>query len=410
MITFEHVGKNYKLFHKNKDFSTLVETLSGLARGLFTKADKDQYEEFWALKDINLRIEEGDRVALIGKNGAGKSTLLKLISRITDPTTGKIKIRGRVASLLEVGTGFHLELTGRENIFLNGAILGMSRKEIVRKFDEIVHFSEMEKFLDTPVKRYSSGMMTRLGFAVAAHLDPDIFIVDEVLAVGDQQFQEKCLNKLNKIGNEGRTIIFVSHNIGSVLSLCTKGFVLEKGQIAHAGPIDTCVNAYLNSFGSQKHLWKGNVGDEHIRFYGAALVNENMNKFLSRRGKISLEIDYEILQPNSRLIVGFGIWNKRNQMLARAHTIDDPLNPHKFQKKGRYTLCFPIDGDSLHEGEYLVKIECFLHNRKVITKEDIALQLSVLTEDVKFECTQMDRHECVSLGHHWQLVSKESHD
>ena len=189
------------------------------------------HEEFWALKDVNFDIQQGDRVGIIGRNGAGKSTLLKILSRITEPTSGRVRIRGRVASLLEVGTGFHPELTGRENIFLNGAILGMSKAEITRKFDEIVAFAEVERFLDTPVKHYSSGMYVRLAFAVAAHLEPEILIVDEVLAVGDAQFQKKCLGKMESAGSEGRTVLFVSHNMVAIKSLCSTGIVLNKGKI-----------------------------------------------------------------------------------------------------------------------------------------------------------------------------------
>ena len=238
VIEAEGLGKKYLIRHETlKGPSTLVETMSAAAgravrrlRGKMTSPSQ-AHEEFWALKGLTFKLEQGDRLGIIGKNGAGKSTLLKVLSRITEPTAGKVKIRGRVSSLLEVGTGFHPELTGRENIFLNGAILGMSSKEIKAKFDEIVHFSEIEKFLDTPVKRFSSGMHARLGFAVAAHLDPDLLIVDEVLAVGDQPFQEKCLKKLGELGQVGRTVLFVSHDIGNVLSLCNKGLWLDQGEL-----------------------------------------------------------------------------------------------------------------------------------------------------------------------------------
>jgi lipopolysaccharide transport system ATP-binding protein len=203
--------------------------------------------EFWALKDVSFEIKQGDRVGIIGRNGAGKSTLLKILSRITEPTNGSIRIKGRVASLLEVGTGFHPELTGRENIYLNGAILGMSKAEIKSKFDEIVAFAEVEKFLDTPVKRYSSGMYVRLAFAVAAHLEPEILVVDEVLAVGDSAFQKKCLGKMEEVGKEGRTVIFVSHNMGVMESLCNQGIYLKSGQINFAGSMKQAISIYLSS-------------------------------------------------------------------------------------------------------------------------------------------------------------------
>lgn len=223
VITAQNLSKRYFLSNESQGgYSTLVETLSNSARNLksylihpfnkFKKGAPKHFEEFWALRDVHLDIQEGDRVGIIGRNGAGKSTLLKILSRIITPSSGIVKIRGRVASLLEVGTGFHQELTGRENIFLNGAILGMKNQEILCKFDEIVAFADIGKFLDMPVKRYSSGMITRLGFAVAAHLDPDVLIVDEVLAVGDAMFQQKCIQKINELGSGGRTIIFVSHD------------------------------------------------------------------------------------------------------------------------------------------------------------------------------------------------------
>ena len=206
----------------------------------------DNIEEFWALKEVDFEIKQGDRVGIIGRNGAGKSTLLKILSRITEPTAGRVKIAGRVASLLEVGTGFHPELTGRENIFLNGAILGMSRADIKKKFDEIVDFAEVEKFLDTPVKRYSSGMYVRLAFSVAAHLEPEILVVDEVLAVGDAQFQKKCLGKMEDIGREGRTVLFVSHNIAAIQKLCERAILLEKGEIRKKGGVDEVVSEYIS--------------------------------------------------------------------------------------------------------------------------------------------------------------------
>jgi lipopolysaccharide transport system ATP-binding protein len=252
VIRVENLGKKYILGHqKQKDYTTLRDTISNGAKGLlkpFQRSKSQQTdpssEEFWALKDVSFEIKQGDRIGIIGRNGAGKSTLLKILSRITEPTKGSIRIKGRVASLLEVGTGFHPELTGRENISLNGAILGMSKTEIVRKFDEIVAFAEVEKFLDTPVKRYSSGMYVRLAFSVAAHLEPEILIVDEVLAVGDAQFQKKCLGKMKNVAGEGRTVLFVSHNMAAINTLCTNGIVLNRGQVLCAGEINKCIEAY----------------------------------------------------------------------------------------------------------------------------------------------------------------------
>jgi lipopolysaccharide transport system ATP-binding protein len=255
VITVENLGKKYTLHHQQREQYTalrdvIANTITNLGKKLFSPSTfnpQPSTEEFFALKDVSFEVKQGDRIGIIGRNGAGKSTLLKILSRITEPTTGSVRIKGRVASLLEVGTGFHPELTGRENIFLNGAILGMGRAEIKKKFDEIVYFAEIEKFLDTPVKRYSSGMYVRLAFAVAAHLDPEILIVDEVLAVGDAQFQKKCLGKMEDVSaKEGRTVLFVSHNMGAVSQLCEKGLLMVHGQIALQGNMRDIINEYMS--------------------------------------------------------------------------------------------------------------------------------------------------------------------
>ena len=255
VIRVENLGKKYTIGHQQQGerYTALRDVITNGAKGIAGrfrgekgKRQNSTSEDFWALKDVSFEIKQGDRVGIIGRNGAGKSTLLKILSRITEPTEGRIRIKGRVASLLEVGTGFHPELTGRENIYLNGAILGMGKVEIRRKFDEIVAFAEVERFLDTPVKRYSSGMYVRLAFAVAAHLEPEILVVDEVLAVGDVQFQKKCLGKMEEVGRDGRTVLFVSHNMTAIQSLCTKAISLSKGEVAGQGDISEQIYAYLN--------------------------------------------------------------------------------------------------------------------------------------------------------------------
>ena len=255
-ITVSGLGKRYLIGHQGpkEKYTALRDVIARNLRGMARSVrdvvrgrqiiQADEVEEFWALKDVSFDIKEGEAVGIIGRNGAGKSTLLKLLSRITEPTTGRIEINGRVASLLEVGTGFHPELTGRENIYLNGAILGMTRAEIKKKFDEIVDFAEIEKFLDTPVKRYSSGMYVRLAFAVAAHLDPEILVVDEVLAVGDIKFQKKCLGKMQDVAGQGRTVLFVSHNMAVVRSLCRQGILLHQGGLVMQGPMDEVIHRY----------------------------------------------------------------------------------------------------------------------------------------------------------------------
>ncbi len=254
VIRVENLAKKYVLGHKQESSKTFREAMTNAGQSLVSalnpRAKKEAErigDEFWALKDVSFEIKQGDRVGFIGRNGAGKSTLLKVLSRITEPTSGSIRIKGRVASLLEVGTGFHPELTGRENVFLNGAILGMSKVEIQRKFDEIVAFAEVEKFLDTPVKRYSSGMYVRLAFAVAAHLEPEILIVDEVLAVGDAQFQKKCLGKMEDVSKEGRTLLFVSHNMSAVKALCQTAILMQKGTVAGIGTTSSVLDIYLSN-------------------------------------------------------------------------------------------------------------------------------------------------------------------
>jgi lipopolysaccharide transport system ATP-binding protein len=260
-IKAEGLGKKYFLRHQaaGRQYVALRDVLTDKAKSLFSpgkgaSGNRNTIEEFWALKDVSFEIKQGEAVGIIGRNGAGKSTLLKLLSRITEPTKGRIRLRGRVASLLEVGTGFHPELTGRENIFLNGAVLGMARAEIKKKFDEIVAFAEVEKFLDTPVKRYSSGMYMRLAFAVAAHLEQEILIVDEVLAVGDLEFQKKCLGKMEDVSKGGRTVLFVSHNMEAVRRMCPRGIVLNQGRVEMVGSIKEAIDCYLKQKASQNPI------------------------------------------------------------------------------------------------------------------------------------------------------------
>ncbi len=253
-LSVEHVSKKYTIgMRKNESFR-------GALTSFFNPKAYDTSRDFWALKDVSFQVNKGDVVGIIGRNGAGKSTLLKLLSQITRPTEGKISINGRVASLLEVGTGFHQELTGRENIYLNGTILGMTREEVKSKFDEIVAFSGIEKFIDTAVKHYSSGMYVRLAFAVAAHLEPEILIIDEVLAVGDAEFQKKCIGKMQDVAGQGRTVLFVSHSMAAIKSLCNKGILLNQGKLEKVGDMNEIIAAYLNVQQSEKIY----TGQQHI--------------------------------------------------------------------------------------------------------------------------------------------------
>jgi lipopolysaccharide transport system ATP-binding protein len=320
VIRVKNLSKKYILGHqKQEGYLTLRDTISNSAKSLLkpfqgskSKVSNPNSEEFWALRDVSFEIKQGDRLGIIGRNGAGKSTLLKILSRIVEPTSGQIGIKGRVASLLEVGTGFHPELTGRENISLNGAILGMSKAEINRKFDEIVAFAEVEKFLDTPVKRYSSGMYVRLAFSVAAHLEPEILIVDEVLAVGDAQFQKKCLGKMESVGKEGRTIIFVSHSMGAITTLCDNVIFLEKGKVREIGEVNKIANIYLselfnNSDNDLSQLRLPGMGKE-ILFSDIQLVSDNeSNLFFGEDLNFDLKIRSSINMNN--LILGVSLYN-----------------------------------------------------------------------------------------------------
>lgn len=415
VIEVSNLSKKYLLFHQEQpSHSTLVELLANKSKELMNRLRHPfsapshrslSYEEFWALKDVSFEIEEGDRVGIIGRNGAGKSTLLKILSRITEPTSGRVKIKGRLSSLLEVGTGFHPELTGRENIFLNGAILGMKRSEIKKKFDEIVAFAEIEQFLDTPVKRFSSGMYMRLGFAIAAHLDSDLMIIDEVLAVGDTQFQAKCFKKLNELGSKGRTVLFVSHDLGSVLSLCNKGIYLEKGRILEAGNIDLCINHYLKTYRDKSFLWEGNVGDENIRFYSAALEGER--EFFYQGEVPKLTVEYEILKPHSDLFLGLGVWNMRHQLLAYSYTFDNIEHNDRFNVPGRHRVTFSLDAGLFHEGDYLVKLNCSIHNVKKIIDDDIILKFPVYVREKNTRFGFSFNREGIFLGNKWEWPHPE---
>src|SRR3990167_3292316 len=274
IIEVNNLSKKYRIGERQSYYS-FRDTLVDLAQLPFKQNKKTHKEEFWALKDISFKVMPGEVIGIIGRNGAGKSTLLKILSRITPPTKGEVILRGRVASLLEVGTGFHPELTGRENVYLNGAILGMKRYEINDKFDEIIEFAEISKFLDTPVKFYSSGMYMRLAFAIAAHLEPEILLIDEVLAVGDTQFQKKCLGKMKEVSRQGRTVLFVSHNMEAIKNLCSKVLILEEGKLKKIGPASKITEFYLSEL--ENSTLKGIIkaGDEDARIIDSSIINTN---------------------------------------------------------------------------------------------------------------------------------------
>lgn len=333
VITVENLGKKYLLSHQAKQGSyvALRDVVSDGVRSLGRKmlhpfrsspfTPHSSLEEFWALKGVSFEVKQGDRVGIIGRNGAGKSTLLKILSRITEPTSGSVRLRGRVASLLEVGTGFHPELTGRENIFLNGAILGMSRAEIRKKFDEIVDFAEIEKFIDTPVKRYSSGMYLRLAFAVAAHLDPEILIVDEVLAVGDAPFQRKCIGKMQEVSaSDGRTILFVSHNLSAIHSLCTRCIALKHGEIAANGVPGEVTKFYLEESKRSLEKCENKTGNRFAEVFIASAEGEpKKTLFDGERAYLILRLYVEI---NKGANCGFTIFNGIDLPLLSSCALD----------------------------------------------------------------------------------------
>ena len=338
VITVENLGKLYRIRHQQQGgqrYKALRDVLAdgtkSVARRLWSltkkrKAESQKQkwvEDFWALKDVSFEVKQGETLGIIGRNGAGKSTLLKILSRITEPTEGRVRIKGRVASLLEVGTGFHPELTGRENIFLNGAILGMSRVEIRNKFEEIVAFAEVEKFLDTPVKRYSSGMYVRLAFAVAAHLDPEVLIVDEVLAVGDAEFQKKCLGKMSRLSSkEGRTVLFVSHNIEAVLKLCSRGILMNKGQVLAAAETNTIVAQYLKTTRISRPTVdlqkKSRPSNPPRKAWIVAAIASGQSKTWSFAFKEHLSIDLQVvaIEAFENIELGIGVFSSRGFEIA----------------------------------------------------------------------------------------------
>ncbi len=371
VIKAEGLGKKYTIGHQNQTdrYMALRDVLMQNAKSLWNKTKDlvtgkpliqgDTLEEVWALRDVSFEVRRGEAVGIIGRNGAGKSTLLKVLSRITEPTAGRITIKGRVASLLEVGTGFHPELTGRENIYLNGTILGMTRAEIKRKFDEIVAFAEIEKYLDTPVKRYSSGMYVRLAFAVAAHLEPEILVVDEVLAVGDAQFQKKCLGKMGDVNKEGRTVLFVSHNIGAIKSLCSKGLLLVTGCLEESGDINNVVSKYLstsNNFtGCIKWTEADAPGDQDLKLISLATTRAGY-KETHFDDDAEIDIEKEIIAsknlPNAT--IGMIIKNQEGQPVLH---VASNLKDKSFKiKKGINKIRYSIPSNLLLHGQYSITI------------------------------------------------------
>jgi lipopolysaccharide transport system ATP-binding protein len=386
IITVSGVSKQYRIGVR-ESYGSLRESLINVARaplrrlaGNGTKPD----ETIWALRDVSFEVAPGEALGIIGRNGAGKSTLLKILSRITEPTSGVIDLYGRVGSLLEVGTGFHPELTGRENIFLNGAILGMRREEIEKKFDEIVSFAEMEKFLDTPVKRYSSGMYMRLAFAVAAHLEPEILIVDEVLAVGDAQFQKKCLDKMGDVARGGRTILFVSHNLMAIQSLCRRAIWLEGGRILEDDESGRVVSSYLQrSFSSRcEQTWDDQAtapGNDKVRLRSARVrpVDGLPSDPISIRTPFQIEFEYWNLQPGVCLDISLHIYNEQGIMALNPGTLQEHAWHGRQFPVGLFRSTCYVPGDLLNDGVYRVELLIVRDEGIVVHREDEALVFEV---------------------------------
>jgi lipopolysaccharide transport system ATP-binding protein len=369
-IRVEHLSKDYRIGARQLAYRTLRETVSEAMTAPFRRIRKlwqgeasgaaELHETYWALRDVSFEIQRGEVVGLIGRNGAGKSTLLKILSQITEPATGRVTMYGRVGSLLEVGTGFHGELTGRENIYLNGAILGMKRREIMQRFDEIVDFAEVEQFIDTPVKHYSSGMYLRLAFAVAAHLEPEILLVDEVLAVGDARFQRKCLQKMQDVGQEGRTVIFVSHNMPAITRLCQRALLLESGQLQHDGPAPQVVGAYLNlgRDTSAMREWPEPMVRSAADIARLCAVrvrahDGDVSDVADIRYPVGLEMEYEVVQEGYVLMPCFYVLNEEGTLIFSAHDTDAAWRQRP-RPAGRYVSTAWIPGNLLAEGMLFV--------------------------------------------------------
>jgi lipopolysaccharide transport system ATP-binding protein len=403
MIKVEELGKKYVISHQAKgSYIAMRDIIALKAKTMLQKNIlKPSKEEFWALKDVSFEIKKGEAVGIIGRNGAGKSTLLKILSRITEPTRGRIEINGRVASLLEVGTGFHPELTGRENIFLNGAILGMTRSEIRHKFDEIVDFSGIDQFLDTPVKRYSSGMYVRLAFAVAAHLEPEILVVDEVLAVGDAEFQRKCLGKMNEVGKSGRTVLFVSHNMSAIQQLCQKAILLKAGSVEAIGNTLSIIKEYNKYSDGEAYSEFSIDSNKTLQILKFCLLNKDgviKSSFLFEED-IVFQLKLHVTDFNSNAVIGLSLLNNSNN---RVFTIEKNINTLLENKIGEHTINLRFPSKFLLKGVYHISIA--IHEPNVHMFEQIEnIQFEISTNPAIF--IKYGDGECgdIFLDYNWEL-------
>jgi lipopolysaccharide transport system ATP-binding protein len=400
IIEVENLSKRYLVGRQADTSSHYIALRDVIARGFREFVRKtadmvhgrqiiqgDEIEEFWALKDVSFEVKQGEVLGIIGRNGAGKSTLLKILSRITDPTEGRVVLRGRGASLLQVGTGFHPELTGRENVHLNGAVLGMSLREIKRKFDEIVAFAEVEQFLDTPVKRYSSGMYVRLAFAVAAHLEPEIMFVDEVLAVGDYNFQRKCLGKMQEMtGIDGRTVLFVSHNMNAVTSLCARCILLVDGKIKTAGRPDEVVEAYLDTGAANEEIrlqWARSIPSGKRAFIEHIALNANGNKsgYFDFKEPLSLTIQYRLVTDLYGARCAIEVCNSV-AVIFKSFDTDKNSSLLGQRKSGLYAATVNLPKELLKPGRYFINVDLAIPQGASIDRIDQAIRFEIVLKDV----------------------------
>ena len=416
VIKIQNLSKAYRIGLESQQHDTLGAAILSWLKSPFknflqlkslaniTSGNTDS-DVFWALKDIQFDVKKGDVIGVIGKNGAGKSTLLKILSRITEPTDGRIEIHGRVASLLEVGTGFNPELTGRENVYLNGTILGMTKKEIDQKFSEIIAFSGVEKFIDTPVKRYSSGMKVRLAFSVAAHLDPEILIIDEVLAVGDAEFQKKCLGKMKDVSQTGRTVLFVSHNMGAVQELCTRAVFLSEGKLLYDGSVDEAISKYLVSAPKQSSFTFP-VKDVAAQLLEITFTDKEGNKVDTFDIKDEINIVFKFDIRNTLHDPGFGFVIYRDgSPIFEEYSIADQLDFNK--QTGVHTLKYTLKPMFLKEGVYTLELGSWGHNLQLYYNDSDAptFEIEAISVNMKDKSYRKDRRGHIITPGKWSLIS-----
>lgn len=407
IIKAENLSKQYVIGGRQEPYSTFRESIVNAARvplkALRNRGKENGENRFWALKDIDFEVMPGEVVGIIGKNGAGKSTLLKVLSRITEPTRGRVELYGRVGSLLEVGTGFHPELTGRENIYLNGAILGMKREEIAKKFDEIVDFAGIEKFLETPVKRYSSGMYVRLAFAVAAHLEPEILVIDEVLAVGDAEFQKKCLGKMDEISRTGKTILFVSHQMGTIAQLCERTLLLENGAVVMNDKTKTVIDYYINKNKLKTSFYKSNTSPLHQEMYiaSAAILNEEKIEQNSFRHNepihIRVECGVQRMMQNAelRMVV-------RDGRSITVFTVDAELNSVSKNCEA-FAVDYVIPANILRPNNYSLAFALFIPHQLIIESIEDVIFFSVFDSGTKYAQSEGTDYGLIFSPCHWAV-------